>query len=340
MTLKMLATSSRNRAGANPFPSLWTDAVQSAGVQVTAYSRRAAVLCRFDILHIHWPEVLINVSRPSLRATLRAALNLSIIFWVKMRGAKVVWTVHNLQPHDSPDNRYNKVALKLFRSLVDEFWVLSSSSERLLRPSLHPRARIRVIPHPSYPLNIESIPSPTRGSITSFGEVRPYRGYVELCEDFGRTAPRSTKLTIIGAGRSDSYARLLRAEVEKHDNVEWLDARLPDIELEGRIAESEAVVLRYNRVTNSGSVLLALSLHRPVVVPKSDAFVELATEVGPGWIHFYSGDLAADIAATRGPKAAEPDLSRRSWQSLGARVQKACVELSQSRVGQGKTWWR
>jgi beta-1,4-mannosyltransferase len=327
MRLRMLATSSQNRIGANPFPSLWTEAVQSSGVEVTAYSRKAALLHRFDILHIHWPEVLVNVSAPSLRAGLRTVFNLCVILWMKIRGTKVVWTVHNIHPHDTSDNRYNRLALRAFRALVDEFWALSSSSEHLLRSSVRSTVRIRLIPHPSYPLHLENIPQPTPGKILSFGEVRPYKGYIELCEEFGRTAPDSAMLTIIGAGRSDTYSAALRAAVDKSYNVEWLDARLSDAELEREVAESEVVILHYNKVTNSGSALLALSLNRPIIVPPFATFVELADEVGPGWVNYYSGDLTADISAALQPKETTPDLSKRSWKNLGAEVHQSCMEL-------------
>lgn len=331
MSVRILAASMTNRPGANPFPSLWTEAVTVAGAEVTAFSRRCAFRGRFDLLHVHWPEVIISARNMRPRSVLRISANLAALAWLKARGAKIAWTVHNLSPHDSSPNTLTRLATRIFMLMVDEFWVLSEWSARELRSQLGPSAAIRVMKHPRYPLVSPRHESSRVGNVVSFGEVRPYRGYVELCEEFEESAPPATTLTIIGAGRNDDYAERLSDAVSRASNVRWVDTRLSDIELEEAVSASQAVVLRYNRVTNSGAALLALSLNRPVIVPAHDAFLELADEVGQGWVHFYSGNLEADLRAASMPKSAPPDLSRRTWTRLGEDVVRACRDLM--RVG-------
>jgi hypothetical protein len=85
---------------------------------------------------------------------------------------------------------------------------------------------------------------------------------------------------------------------------------------------AELVVLPYRFMHNSGTVLAALSLDRPVVVPDTPVNTDLAAEVGPGWIYTFTGDvtgeaLVAALSAAREPRAASPDLSAREWDDAG-----------------------
>ena len=83
-------------------------------------------------------------------------------------------------------------------------------------------------------------------------------------------------------------------------------------------------MLPYREMHNSGSVLAALSLDRPVLVPANHVNDLLAREVGPGWVLTYDGALAAeDIEAALArlaerPVEGSPDLTGRDWSKAGA----------------------
>ena len=89
------------------------------------------------------------------------------------------------------------------------------------------------------------------------------------------------------------------------------------------MSASELVVLPYREMHNSGSVLAALSLGRPVLVPANAANERLAEEMGAGWVRTYRDDLtSADLVAVLGslreqPLAGSPDLSAREWSDAG-----------------------
>ncbi len=59
----------------------------------------------------------------------------------------------------------------------------------------------------------------------------------------------------------------------------------PDADLVREISMSEMVVLPYRFMHNSGAVLLALSLDRPVLVPDNEVNRLLEIEVGSDWVH-------------------------------------------------------
>ena len=89
------------------------------------------------------------------------------------------------------------------------------------------------------------------------------------------------------------------------------------------------VVLAYRFMHNSGSVLAALSLGRPVLVPRNEVNEALAAEVGEMWVHMYDEDITgADVLkalqASGGlPPSGSPDLSMRSWDIAGPQHRQA-----------------
>jgi beta-1,4-mannosyltransferase len=320
--IRLLATSTTNAPNANSFPSLWTDAVRRAGVDVHAFSARKAALEDFDGVHVHWPDELFGRVGRDPRRLLRALTNLGAVAVAKVRGASIYWTVHNIDPHDSSKDVTSRVMLRVFERLVDEFWVMSRSTASELTARHSREVAVRLIRHPAYPVADQpSIRSAPRRAI-SFGEVRPYRGYVELCEQFSRITSDWT-LVIAGNGRRDRYSEMLGEQVAKAPSITWIDERLTDEELVVTILGSAVVVLFYKRVTNSGAALMALTLRRPVIVPDTEAFRELSSEVGAGWVQLYTGDLEESLRSAVAPKGADPDLRDRTWEKLGGAVRDA-----------------
>lgn len=76
-------------------------------------------------------------------------------------------------------------------------------------------------------------------------------------------------------------------------------------------------------------MLLALSLNRPVLVPRNEANEALAEEVGPGWVYMYDGELDGDVLlgalwqVRNVPRTQMPDFSRREWADAGDRHYRA-----------------
>ena len=113
-----------------------------------------------------------------------------------------------------------------------------------------------------------------------------------------------------------------------------------DAELASEISQAELVVLPYRELHNSGSVLLALSLGRPVLLPANDVTRRLAEQVGERWVLPYEGTLTGDVlesalatvrdastdsaahpgagVAADGSSTQVPNLSDRAWDRVAA----------------------
>jgi beta-1,4-mannosyltransferase len=96
---------------------------------------------------------------------------------------------------------------------------------------------------------------------------------------------------------------------------------LDDDELARVIRAADHVVLPYRRVLNSGSALLALTLGRPVLLPRTPTFEALRTRLGAGWVSLFDAPLqAAELAAAAVPAEEAPDLSWCDWERVSEQI--------------------
>ena len=130
------------------------------------------------------------------------------------------------------------------------------------------------------------------------------------------------RLRIVGDPRPEQAEHVIEACARDHRITGTL-AFVDDRCLVEEIRRAQLVVLPYRGgMHNSGSLLAALSLCRPVLVPESPINASLSAEVGPGWVLQHAGELTrevleAAIDATAGGPAGEPRFAGRDWSHLG-----------------------
>jgi beta-1,4-mannosyltransferase len=103
-------------------------------------------------------------------------------------------------------------------------------------------------------------------------------------------------------------------------NLRFVD----DQTLVREVSEASLVVLPYVEMKNSGALIVAASLRRPVLVPTSALNSALAVEFGDSWVRQFDGELTPDVVA-RALDAAEaelrgngaPNLAGRDWFTIG-----------------------
>jgi glycosyltransferase involved in cell wall biosynthesis len=130
------------------------------------------------------------------------------------------------------------------------------------------------------------------------------------------------ELVVAGYPTSEELADRVRTLAADDPRV-TLDLRfLPDADLVATITGAQLVVLPYPEMHNSGAVLAALSLDRPVLVPDNEVNRELADEVGRDWLLLYTGGLSAKtleaaLTDVEHQQTAAPALDGRGWEQTG-----------------------
>lgn len=297
------------------------------GADVRLFRWSTALAGRYDVLHVHWPELLIRDSRrPWLRPVRRRLLDL-LLLRLRLTRTPLVWTAHNLSPHE-PGDPSEQRALRRFSRRVDLAIRLNPAS-----PVDVGRRRV-TIPHGSYREPFAGHPQPAAepGRLLYFGVIRPYKGVDALLAAFSQLPGADLRLRVVG-NPHQGQAELVEAAVAADPRIGALLRFVADRELVEEICRAQLVVLPYRGgMHNSGSLLAALSLDRPVLVPASPTNAALAEEVGPGWVLQYDGELTAEVLAdavarTATPPAQRPRLDDRDWAEVARRHGEAYREV-------------
>ena len=228
----------------NPYQRLLAKSLKRQGLSVTfdkkAFSLTALLVrpLRFEILHLHWTPVDLP----------RKIVLVVKILLLRLRGGRVVWTVHNLIPHEKRATYTELMYLKLLAKLMDRIVVFcDKASERVVRKYSVTRSKVQVTPHGNYIGLLDSSPSQkeareklgieTKMSIfLYFGLIREYKGVTNLIRAFRKL---------------DALARLIIAG-EPHD--EGMRKKLSDLS-----AGDERILLklRYIEEEELGLLLIA-----------------------------------------------------------------------------------
>jgi len=315
--LVVLQSFRQPRPTTNPYLSLLLRSLPE-DVSALTFSWRRALVGRYDVLHLHWPDVLLRGTSP-LRTAARRALAAALVARLVLARTAVVRTVHNPAPHE-----HGPAVERLLLAALDRCTTLAVHLHPGTADAVRPGLPGVVVPHGHYR---EWYPAtgvaPVPGRLLHFGILRPYKGVDALLGAFSAT-PGDLQLRVVGSPSSPALAEELAAAAAADQRV-GLDLRhVPEADLAAEIAAAELVVLPYRALHNSGALLLALSLDRPVLVPETPMTAALAAEVGPGWVQVHRGDLSPQdlqraLAAVRAPgRSPRPDLSAREWPAAGA----------------------
>lgn len=314
----------------NPYCDLLYRHVEKLGVSPVAFTPVRAVFGAYEIFHLHWPEYYL--SQAPLKALVGTVGLLGLVLWLRLRGTRIVWTIHNLHSHTRLYPTAEVWFWRILTSMLDGCIGLSEASITQATaqfPSLR-SIPCSVIPHgdyrSSYPATIDKPDARRRLGITTeesvilfFGGISAYKNVPHLVETFRRAALASSILVIAGSASNPEDERCITKAVEGSNRVQLHLKRIPTDDVQVFFAAADVVVLPFLEITNSGSAVLALSFDKPVLVPARGSLPELQARVGSEWVRTYSGDLNAEdlvegIAWSRNTKrAARANLTDLAW---------------------------
>lgn len=324
-TIRVLESFVEPTAATNPYITQLLTALRATpGLSARPWRWRTALLGRYDVLHTHWPEALIE-RRGTVSTLARRALFALLLVRLGAARRPIVRTVHNVE-RPSDLSRVESLLLDGVDRLTAAKIVLNEFTPTA------PGEEVVLVEHGHYRDWFARYPaSPTvPGRLAFTGKVRRYKNVVGLAEAFtalGSDEPWS--LRIAGKPSSAELVRELTAFAERDARISLDLSFLDDADLVTELGESELVVLPYHEMHNSGSVLAALSVDRPVLVPDTEFNRALAAEVGDGWVLGFEGELTAAtiesaLRTVRGSsRSPRPDLSRRDWSRTGERHREA-----------------
>lgn len=271
------------------------------------------------ILHLHWLHPVQRDATSEADARRRGRAFLDAIDGYLAVGGRLVWTVHNILPHET---RYEGAEADLHAAVAARsqvIHVLTAGTPDLVAPYFElPRDRLLHVPHPSYrgayADDVSRLDArhqlglmPDEFVVAAVGAIRAYKGLDELL-DAWQDVPgdRPRRLLIAGAPVDEpgTEALIERAAI---DARVLIDARkLPADEMQVFLRATDVAVLPYRRALNSGALMLALTFGVPVIVPEGGGLAEV---VDPSFARTFTvGDRASLTAAlAEAPSLATPE---------------------------------
>lgn len=317
--LRVMQSFKAPRPTTNPYIVMLDAALAGeASIQHLRFNWQQALLTRVDVLHLHWPEVMLEGDKAWKRWGKRMLMRLLLAKHRLAHGA-IVRTVHNVELPQDVDSATRSILVKI-EARTDHRIVLNASTP------VADASAATLIPHGHYRDWFAKYPPSLRttGQLGYFGLIRRYKGVETLLSAYEEALAIDGSLSLRVGGKPSSadLAAVVENAAQRVPRITTTLRFLDEAELVDIATSSQVVVLPYRFMHNSGGALAALSLDRPVLLPRNEVNEALSDEVGSGWVHLYDGDLTADrlIAVARDTAAVvgSPDLSRRDWVNVGA----------------------
>lgn len=303
--MRILASPAFSNERVNPYNAQLYRQIAASGHHVVEYSHKRVLKEKFDIVHVHWPDGYVDQRNP-LKAMQRAILLLTMMSIAKLKGARLVWTAHNLKPHDAHHPKFSQNFLTQFLKLCNGLIFLTAEGKNSFL-QYYPSEKnmpCAIVPHghyrDSYPKAVDQAQAKAELNIVTdkkillfMGMIKPYKNCDALIKEF--SAANLTDYVLVIAGKPDTpkYKQQLEELAQGNDNIHLRLEFIPDNQLHLYMSAADCVILPYKSILNSGALLLALSFNKPVIAPHIGAFIDLQNELGLQWIYSYVSDLNA-----------------------------------------------
>lgn len=343
-SLRIMARPAFKNRLRNPYNDLLYSAIRRTGAEVYEYNFWQLLTSHWHILHIHWPESLLEI-KTWVHARWSFAKYLSLLDFVRQRGTRVVWTVHDLKPHDlvfpALETRFWQAVL----ARLDGVIALTQTGVRLAHerfPHLRSLPSF-VVPHGHYrgryPDESSKVEARRRLAvdeeatvITYFGQIRPYKNVPKLIESV-RALTEPATLFVCGrlSKRVNMADDILRA-ADGDPRIRLEMRFVADQEVQLFLNAADLLVFPYRDILNSGSALLGLSFDRPVLVPQLGAMAELKQAVGADWVRTYEGELRPEVLASalvwaKKARRGKAPLAPFDWEAIARQTLVAFAEI-------------
>ena len=283
----------------NPFQALYySEALNNGIVTIGTNDLKKITRLRWigkTCLHLHWLGGIIGEAENEKVARERMVRFIDDLALMKKNGVKIMWTVHNVLPHDSILQPLQiELRMELIK-LCDVIHVMNEETVEIADAFYRiPDEKILNTPHPTYEgyyPNITSRPearyyldiSTQEFVFLFFGSIQAYKGLEDLVRAFkllDSQTERKMRLLIAGKVANPSHFRTIVDEINEQPNITLIQSRVPIEDVQYFFAAADCCVCPYRISLNSGVAHLSHTFGVPVIGPNVGGFKALLSEGG------------------------------------------------------------
>jgi beta-1,4-mannosyltransferase len=263
------------------------------------------------VCHLHWLSNVLAGIETDGEADDAIARVVAELDAVRARGHRIVWTAHNVLPHDTRHEVHEIALRRAVIDAADAIHVMTDQTVRLFDEYVPlPPEKVFSVPHPTYAGAYPDFVSrdEARSELSAgaddvvfllFGSLQPYKGVEELLDAFqvlaARPLSRRVRLVVAGHAPEQAFGNALRVWAAQRDDVTFEISRIPSEEVQYFYRAADVAVLPYRRGLNSGAAMLAVTFGVPVLVPERGGLAELAAT--PGFIPYRADEESGLVDA-------------------------------------------
>jgi glycosyltransferase involved in cell wall biosynthesis len=272
----------------NPYQGLLAEALKKLNVEVDYKTEYPSVLWLiknrniYQVLHIHWPHRLYKGGK---RTPFKMFKFICKFILTRIIGYKIIWTVHNLMPHEKSYHIIDKIVRRVIVLIANNIIVHCKYAEKIFTKQFGRKKNIFIIPHGNY-LNLYNSRLPPKKArlllgieddafvYLYFGKIRSYKGIENLLDSFKRLKKNKVNLLIAGkcnAQMRDKLNRMSRNE----KRIKLFLNYIPDENVHLFFSVADVFVAPFSNILTSGSVILGLSFGLPIIAPALGCLPEL-----------------------------------------------------------------
>lgn len=267
----------------------------------------------YDVFHFNWFDQCENFSSFLYR------------FYILVRaivsGKRIVWTIHNIESHDSLAS-YNKILRFLLLRHSRVIHVMSEKSFAIpfLKKQLH---KVKLVPHGdyfgSYPESDLDVRekfgiAPDAPIALFLGAVRSYKNVDVLVDSFEQTHKKFPDAVLLVCGQVSprEYLDRLKEKISDCPYIRFYPEFVPNENVYSYLKSAAFLVAPYSyrSALNSGTVLMACSYGKTVVTPDIANVLDIQKQADCLYVYHYdSPEEHRKVLAQTMDKAFEDYLS-------------------------------
>lgn len=246
----------------------------------------AAAFDNYTILHYHWLEF------QNLKALLGMPYKLICIALYKLFGGSIVWTVHNLTPHDK---KYLKLHTSIHRWMAKRASIIhvhSTSAVSIVSEYLNiEKTKIVILKHPQFPSEELSKDEAQEQFLSNYGDgknslespvflifggISEYKGIREII-DILSTQEKDFSLIIAGyvkIGQEALHNFIIDKTIDDQ-RVTYVPTFIPEEHYPSLLHNSDVCIFNYDEILTSGGVEMALAYQKKIIAPNLGCLQDL-----------------------------------------------------------------
>ena len=209
-----------------------------------------------------------------------------IIFIKYFTKTNMVWTLHNILPHNSNYPSIDIVVRSFFINKCSWVRVFSKYTIKTVSKKLNlNKVKFKILPEGDYISSYKNDLTKEKSReilgldnnekvLLFLGFIRPYKGLEKLIKIFNSLDLNQTKLIIAGLAKDNSYIENLKNIENPKNQILFFDKFIENDDLQIYFNASDAVILPFDNIENSGSVIMAMGFSKAIIAPKKGVLLE------------------------------------------------------------------